>query len=510
MDGEAGARGRAALSRYLEQARAKRGQADYAIPLREPGVDVEATDAQQQLWLHSELASGSPIYNEPVTIHFHGELNVAAFERAFNEILRRHEACRTGFRWSEEKLVQCVAPELSTSLPVTDLRPLPENRREARALQLATEDARLPFDLSCPPLIRARLVRLAESEHRLFLTLHHIIFDGYSLSQILLPELHASYAAFSTGIEPNLPALRAQYSDYALWRKRSLAGSAIEPDLHYWETQLSGQLPVLNLPLDRPRPVNRTFKGAMEIFSIPLNVLARLKEIGAARGATLYMTALAAFNVLLYSMTGQCDIVVGSVNSSRKHPETEKILGYFLNNIVLRTQLSPEERFSELISRVREIVIGALSHDEVPFALLVSRFEKQRQPGLHPLFQVMFSLQPPLRAFPPEWRFTHMDVETGVTKMDLYLELDERESDLLGRFIYSLEIFDPLTISRLAKNWTVLLSTISENPNETIAYLVRGMRENSFGSSEVGQRSGWRSMWFSPRWARQLWHAFRG
>jgi len=210
MDGESRTRERAALSRYLEQARAKRSRAEDVIPLRERGVDVEATSAQQQLWLHSELASGSPIYNEPVTVQFSGELNVAAFERAFNEILRRHEAWRTGFCWSGETLIQRVRSELSLALPITDLRSLPERRREPRAIQLATEDAKLSFNLAQPPLLRARLVRLAEREYRLFLTLHHIIFDAYSLYQIFLPELHACYDAFSNGTGLGRPALRAQ------------------------------------------------------------------------------------------------------------------------------------------------------------------------------------------------------------------------------------------------------------------------------------------------------------
>jgi hypothetical protein len=431
-------------------------------------------------------------------------LNAAALEQAFNEILRRHEAWRTGFRFSEGKLVQAVAPRLSIFLPVTDLRPLPERRRESRALQLATEDAKLPFDLARPPLIRARLVRLADSEHRLFLTLHHIIFDAYSLYQIFLPELQACYAGFLHGTEPGLPALRVQYPDYALWRKRSYSTGASEPHLRYWETRLSGDLPVLNLPLDRPRPIDRTYQGAIQTFSIPRDVVERLKEIGAERGATLYMTVLAAFNVLLYSETAQCDLIVGSVNSSRKHPETEKMLGYFLNNIVLRIQFSPEERFPELMSRVREVVIGAISHDDLPFELLVSRFEKHRQPGLHPLFQVMFSLGPRLPRLPAEWGFSKTDVDTGVAKMDLWLDLDERDTGFIGRFIYSQELFDSLTISRFSARWVMLLDMISKYPSKSIEELGRVLRESHLQAS-APRRVSRRLMGFLPKWARQIW-----
>ena len=510
MDGESRTRERAALSRYLEQARAKRSRAEDVIPLRERGVDVEATSAQQQLWLHSELASGSPIYNEPVTVQFSGELNVAAFERAFNEILRRHEAWRTGFCWSGETLIQRVRSELSLALPITDLRSLPERRREPRAIQLATEDAKLSFNLAQPPLLRARLVRLAEREYRLFLTLHHIIFDAYSLYQIFLPELHACYDAFSNGTEPGLPALRAQYPDYALWQKRSFRPSALEPHLLYWDTQLSGQLPVLRLRPDCPHLVNQTHKGAMMAFSISRNVTERLKEIGAARNATLFIMLLAAFNVLLYSETSQCDIAVGSASSSRKHPETEKMLGYFLNTIVLRAKFSPEEHFLDLITRVREVVIGALSHDEVPFELLVSRFEKHRRPGVHPLFEVMFSLGPPLRHLPPGWGFTKTDVDTGAAKIDLWLDLDEREDGLSGRFFYSVDLFNELTISQLSNKWIILLDTISNKPNESVASLQRFLRESNLRASEVAQHVGKRSKWYAPKWARYLWPGVGG
>lgn len=508
-DGELPDRERSALSRYLEQARAKRGQVEQAIPVRDAGLDVEASSGQQQVWLHSELASGNPIYNEPVTIYFRGELNVAALEMAFNEILRRHEAWRTGFRWSEEKLMQRVEPELSISLPVTDLRSIPERRREPRAIQLATEDAKLSFNLAQPPLFRARLVRLAECEHRLFLTLHHIIFDGYSLYQIFLPELQACYNAFSNGGDPNLPALHAQYPDYALWRKRSFTAAATDLHLRYWETQLSGPLPILNLPLDRARPANRTYRGAMTTFSIPPSTVERLKEIGANRSATLYMTLLATFNVLLYSETSQRDIVIGSVNSSRRHPETERMLGYFLNNIVLRTKFSPEEDFFGLVSRVREVVIGALSHDELPFELLVSRFEKHRQPGMHPLFQIMFSLGPPLRHLPPEWQFTKTDVDTGVAKVDLWLDLDEREAGLVGRFVYSTELFDLLTVSRLKDRWTMLVDTISKDPGKSVEGLARMLRESHSQPPEAPGGAGARLSGVLPRWLSEIWPATR-
>ena len=223
-----------------------------------------------------------------------------------------------------------------------------------------------------------------------------------------------------------------------------------------------------------------------------------------------YNDPSAAFNVLLYSETSQCDVIVGSASSSRKHPETEKMLGYFLNTIVLRARFSPKEHFLDLITRVREVVIGALSHDDLPFELLVSRFEKHRRPGVHPLFQVMFSLGPPLRHLPPGWGFTKTDVDTGAAKMDLWLDLDEREDGLIGRFLYSAELFDSLTISRLSKKWIILLDTISKEPNESVASLARFLRENNLRSSDVATHLGKRSKWYAPKWARSLWPGVDG
>ena len=288
---------------------------------------------QQQIWLHSKLADAYPIYNEPITIHRHGELNISALERSFTEVVRRHEAWRTTFDWAGEEGVQIVQPAPAhIKIPFIDLRA--SAQREQEALRLATEDARQPFDLARGPTYRLRLVRLRDAEHRLFITLHHIIFDGVSLYRVLLPELLTLYEAFANGQSPALPELPIQYPDYAIWQRDSIR--EIPPNqLSYWNTVLD-DLPVLELKTDRPRPATQTYAGAMELFEISPTTTAALKALSQEQGVTLFMTMTAAFMALLQSNTNQDDIVIGGISSGRNHEETARLLGCFLNTVPIR------------------------------------------------------------------------------------------------------------------------------------------------------------------------------
>ena len=450
-------------------------QADDSIPPRPPGIQVEASEVQQQLWLHLELAGGIPLYNEPVTVHYHGELDVPAFERAFNEILRRHEAWRTSFVWRDGRLLQIVAPELKIELSLTDLRKLPASKREERALAEAGKDAKAPFNLATVPLFRPRLFRMQDEEYRFYLALHHIIFDGVSLYRIFLPELQALYAAYAKGVEPDLPPVTVHYPDYSYWQQQWLLSGAADEQLSYWKNVLSGDLPELRLPVDRPRPPETTHAGAMVTFNIPAPTTARLNEIAQAWNATLYMTVVAAFHVLLYHYTGDCDQIIGTMSSSRKYPATLHMLGLFLNTVVLRIKFLPEEMFAALVARVREVTLNALSNDDVPFSLL----DRTRKAGLSPLFKVMFSLEPPLSPLSPGWGFTQMDVETDISKVDLHLELDEREEGLIGRFIYSTELFNRETIRQMTAAWLELVNSIAQEPEQSVSRLSERLRPSS-------------------------------
>ncbi|OLE50111.1 MAG: hypothetical protein AUI36_19705 [Cyanobacteria bacterium 13_1_40CM_2_61_4] len=395
-----------------------------------------------------------------MTVHRKGSLDVPAFERSFNEIIRRHEAWRTTFTTVDRRPVQVVNPAPTLRLPVVDLRGLPEAEREPEALRLASEDARQPFDLGRGPLLRANLIRLRDDEHRFVLTLHHIIFDGVSIYRVFLPELAALYEAFSTGKPSPLPEPTSQYADYAHWQREGLQGEALSELMTYWKKQLAGNLPVLELPTDRPRPAVQSFRGAMEPLVLSKTLTDALKALSQREGVTLYMTLLAAFKALLYRYSGQEDILIGSVTSGRNHPELENLMGFFLSTVVLRTNLAGNPTFRELLGRVRDVTLEALSHDEVPFEDLVKELQPQRDPSHNPLFQVLFSLEAPLAPHDSGWALTQFDVDTGAAKYDLYLQLDDRLEGVIGRFIYNTDLFDASTIVRMRGHWQTLLQAI--------------------------------------------------
>ena len=455
------------LEQYLQR-RSDVAPAERAIPRRAPGAAVPLTFAQQQVWLHAQLAPNSTLYNEPFTVHRKGPLDVPALERSFTEIVRRHEAWRTTFSIVDGQPMQLVHPPFEIQLPLVDLRNLPQSERDAAALRVAAEDASKPFDLATLPLMRARLVCLAEDDFRLFICCHHLIFDGVTGYQVFLPELISLYHAFSNGEPSPLPDLSFQYPDYAVWQselKRDFAKQKVE----YWCRQLGGTLPVLQLPTDRPRPTVDTFRGAMRPFSLSFSISEGLRSLSRARGVTLFMTLLAAFDTLLYRYSGQEEILVGSITAGRNHPGTEKLLGFFLNTIVLRTDLSGDPTFVELLERVRRVTIEALSHDDVPLNQIVKELNPDRDLGRNPLFRVLLSLEPSLSEVDAGWDLTAIDVETGASKFDLCLVLDDRREGLTGRVIYSTDLFDAVTIERLVECWQTLLQSIVANPGAHVS-----------------------------------------
>src|ERR1022692_53973 len=360
---------------------------------RAPGATLPLTFAQQQLWLHAQLAPNTALYNEPLTVRHRGPLNVPVLRRAFSEIVRRHEAWRTIFPVVDGEPEQRVLPPFAVELPEIDLRALSSAEREQEAVRLAAADARLPFDLARGPLFRAKLVRLDEEEHRLYVTLHHLIFDGFSGYRVFLPELVALYDAFSQGQSSPLPDLPFQIGDYALWQRERTQGPELEPHMQYWRKQLSGPLPSLHLPLSGAAPAIQTFGGAMHSVSLPLALSESLRELCRQEGVTLFMALLAAFQVLLYRYSGQEDILVGSNTAGRRHAGSEKLMGYFLNTVPLRTDLSGDPTFRELLERVRGVTLDALSHEEVPLDRLVAELQPERDPNRNPLFQILFLLE---------------------------------------------------------------------------------------------------------------------
>jgi amino acid adenylation domain-containing protein len=438
------------------------------------GNSAPLSFAQQQVWLHAQLVPEIPVYNEPVTIRRHGALDVAALERALTEIIRRHEIWRTTFALAEGEPVQVVQPAISVSLPFVDLSDLPEKEKEASAQRLAHEDALRPFDLSTGPLWRALLVKLSDDEHRIFVTLHHIIFDGYSIYRVLLPELATLYAAFSQGRDCDLPEPSTQYADFALWERAQASRTGNQSaQLDYWRKQLAGNLPVLPLPSDYPRPPVQSFRGSIHPVAFSRTLADSLKLLSRREGSTLFMTLLAAFAVLLHRYSSSDDVVIGTVSSGRKRTEFERLLGYFLNPVVLRNDLSGDPTFRDLLRRTRNLTLDALSNDDAPFTEVVNALHPNRSLSVNPLFQVLLTLEPPLPETQDGWTvaLTQSEVDTGFIKFDLCLELDDRPTGIVGRFKYSTDLFSPETISRMAGHLTTLLQGIAANPNRRISEL---------------------------------------
>ncbi|MGC1373172.1 MAG: amino acid adenylation domain-containing protein, partial [Candidatus Sulfotelmatobacter sp.] len=456
--------------------RGERAVASPTIVRRSPEAVIPLTFAQQQIWLHAQLALDTPLYNEPFTVHRKGLLDVAALEQSFTEIIRRHEAWRTTFPMQHGQPVQMVNPPFEIKLPVVDLRNLPESERTAAALHLATEDARRPFDLAKGPLVRAHLVRLADEEYRLFVNCHHLIFDGVTGYQVFLPELVSLYEAFSNPESSTLralplPELPFQYGDYAVWQRESQKGEGLKGHLDYWRKQLSGTLPVLQLPTEGTSAGAESFRGAMQSFALSCSLREALHALSRRQGVTLFMTVLAALDTLLYRYSGQEDILIGSITSGRNHRGTEKLLGFFLNTVVLRSDLTGDPTFLELLDRVRRTTIEALSHDDVPLNQIMEELHPERSGGRNPLFRVLLSLEPGLSEVRPGWDLTPIDVETGTTKFDLCFVLDDRIEGVLGRVIYSTNLFAPATITQLIGCWQTLLEAIVADPSRRISQL---------------------------------------
>jgi amino acid adenylation domain-containing protein len=458
------------LAKYLRGEMGGRS-ATPKIPRRQPDEIVPLSYQQEQVWLHARRAPEIPLYNEPVTIHYSGPLNVSALEQSFNEILRRHEAWRTCIAEVDERPVQKVKQSLTIALPLIDLRALPREQRDEAALAIATADAGVPFDLGQIPLFRARLVCIDDEAYRLYLTLNHIIFDGVALYRVFLPELGTLYRAYSDGKVSPLPELRLQYPDYACWQRHSFDRETMSRDVEYWRELLSGSLPEIYLPTDRLHGRSQSFRGSMYPFRLDNTLMMALRDFCRYEGVSLFHTLLASFAALLYRYSGEERIPIGSVTSGRNHPETLPLLGYFLNTVVLPADLSGNPSFRTLVHRARNLTIDALDHDGVPLEYLVRELRVPRDAARNPLFQALFSLEPPLPEVDPAWRLTQMDVDTGASKYDLYLELDERPEEVLARFHYSTDLFDSKTIALMACHWQRLLEGAMGNPDQHLTEL---------------------------------------
>ena len=444
-----------------------------SIARRGESADIPLSCAQEGLWFLERLTGPSGIYNIAWAVRIRGELDVASLGHGLEALVRRHESLRAAIEMRSGTAVQVIQPIAQTLARVflksehVNGRTPPE--REQTVGELLRSASAEPFDLSLAPLMRARLLRLADTEHVLLLVVHHIVFDGWSIG-VLLHELGSLYSSSLDG--SNLPPLPIQFPDYAIWQRERLASETMRKQLQYWREQL-GDLDTLELPTDRPRPARSSYEGAIARFVVPGSLLAPLKALARRENATLFMLLLAAFQVLLMRYSRQDKLAVGVPVAGRSRPELEGLIGYFVNTLVLHADLSGNPSFTELLGRVRHTALDAFTHQELPFDRLVAELKPERDWSRNPLYQVAFSLQnqPAAALRLKELIVQPIELQSSTSKFDLSLSLTEGQGSLQGLFEYSTDLFDAATIERLASHFQTLLAGIAADPTCVIGEL---------------------------------------
>src|ERR1041384_2792292 len=431
--------------------------------------DLPLSFAQQRLWFLDQLEPGCH-YNMPGAVRISGPLDRAALEKSLGEIVRRHETLRSTFPLTGGVAVQVVAAPASLTLPVTDLSELPLRERDAQLDEMLTCEAHEPFDLARGPLLRMKLARQAADVHVLLLTMHHIVADGWSLD-LFLRELAILYQAYAEGMESPLPPLPIQYADFASWQRTWLKDEKFNSLLDYWVKQLKGAPPVLELPTDHVRQGARSNNGARQSVMLPESLTGDLKSLSREEGVTLFMVLAAAFKVLLYRYSGQMDIVIGTVSANSNQARLEGLIGFFVNTLVLRTDLSETRTFRALLGKIRETVIDACTHQDLPFEKLVGELQPERDISRTPLFQVMLVQQKQLT---PElesagvW-FRPVELDTRLAKFDLTLTFAEADQELRLTLEYSTDLFEAATAKRMLGHLHTLLEGAVANPDVQIS-----------------------------------------
>ncbi|HJT03156.1 MAG TPA: amino acid adenylation domain-containing protein, partial [Pseudonocardiaceae bacterium] len=427
--------------------------------------------AQQRLWFLDEFAPGGAEYVSAFALRLRGDLNLDALSAAVSALVSRHESLRTTFETVDGRGVQVIHPPAPLPVTVRDLTALDQAEREVQLRDVLAAEASRGFDLAEGPLLRLGVVRIDTAEHVLTVAMHHIITDGWSMG-VLMAELAVFYNAAVRGADPQLPVLPLQYLDYAVWQRQLLSGPGLESALQYWREQLAG-VAVLELPTDRPRPAVRSSAGAIHEFVVPAEVTGRLKELGIRSDGTLFMTLVAACQLLFARWSGQDDIAVGTVVSGRDRAELEGLIGFFVNTLVLRSRVDGRQNFRQFLGAVRETVLDALAHQQVPFERLVDELAPIRDTSRTPLFQAMVVLQNATGPAPELTGLSASGLEVPVTttKFDITVEFREAGDELVGAVQYNTDLFDAATVERLAGHLLVLLGGIVADPDRPVGEL---------------------------------------
>lgn len=438
------------------------------IPRRQDARRPPLSFAQQRLWFLEQLEPGHSLYNLPLVMRFNGPVDVATVERAVNEIIQRHESLRTIFILEDGEPAQEIVPELKLSVEVVDLQSIPADTLEAEASQRAAAVALQPFDLRYGPLIHATILHLGPADHMLVVTMHHIVSDGWSLG-VFAREFGAIYGALCNGHAPTLPPLPMQYGDFALWQRDYLRGETLHKLMDYWKQQLHGMPPLLELPTEGARPRVQTFEGGSLIRPYPKQAIDALGRLALPHEATLFMSLLAVFKILLHRFSRITDMVVGSPIANRGRVELEGLIGFFINTLVLRTDLSGNPSFREVLARVRSVTLAAYAHQDLPFERLVEELNPDRNLGHNPLFQVMFGMQNTEVQLPGQNARTQLSA--GTSKFDLTLSASQTAEGLTCTFEFNSALFRPETVVSLAEAYGVLIESVVAYPDLAISEL---------------------------------------
>ena len=452
-------------------ANTQRSERSLAIPKAQRNAQLPLSYAQQRLWFLDELGSGAA-YNMPTALEIEGKLEIAALQQALTEIVRRHESLRTTFTLREGVPHQVIHPPLPFALPVVDLRDMAYDAQTSEVKHLSEAEALKPFDLTQDLMLRAQVLQVAMERFVLLLTMHHIAADGWSMG-VLMRELATLYMDYVQGQPSTLLELPIQYADFALWQRDYLQREALERQLGWWKAQLAGAPDLLQLPSDRPRPAHQSFRGSVSAVQIEAGLTQQLRQLSRAQGCTLYMTLLAAFQILLYRYTGQEQIVVGSPIANRNHQELEGLIGFFANIMALRTNFTSNLTFRQVLTQVQTTTQAAYDHQDLPFERLVEALQPERSLTYNPVVQVLFALQNA-----PMGEFAMLgvtvkpaDFEIKTTRFDLEMHIWEIDERLQVDCIYSTDLFAAATIQRMVEQFENLLAQIVREPNQPIAKL---------------------------------------
>ncbi|MGD1922163.1 MAG: condensation domain-containing protein, partial [Pleurocapsa sp.] len=455
---------------FLEQASVVKSPKSTIKPVSR-SESLPLSFAQQRLWFMEQLQPGSAAYNIPSGVKLSGDLDLDIFTNSLIEIVRRHEVLRTNFRTESGQPQQVIHSNAQLDLTVRDLQQLDADAQEEQAAELFRQETAKAFDLEQDLLLRVTVIRLSPQQHIVLLLMHHIISDGWSMD-ILIKELITLYKSYLVEETSPLPTLKIQYADFAKWQRERLQGEVLEQQLDYWKQQLSGTLPVLQLPTDFSRGRVQTFQGANQSFSLGEQLTEQLKAIAQESGVTMFMLLLAAYKVLLSRHTGQEDIIVGVPIANRNRTEIEDLIGFFTNTLVLRSNLSNYPTFKELLAQIKELTYGAYDHQDLPFEKLVEELQPERDLSYNPLFQAKFRLENlPQPIEIPRLTISPLKQTEFAAKLDISLDMYETTSGLVGGFEYNTDLFKLETISRLIEHFRTLLQGIVNNPDCRVSEL---------------------------------------